>query len=50
MNFGRKLCEKCHGKNVISGSDGTYCRDCGHLRPWTKKQYEKVLGKDKNLR
>ena len=33
----RQLCNKCLTSNVVSGSDGTYCRDCGWLRTWGDK-------------
>jgi len=46
----RLACKKCFSLNVITGSDGTYCRSCGHLKVWTIKQYEKVWGKDKQMR
>jgi hypothetical protein len=34
----RTVCEKCWSYKVFSGSDGTYCKKCGHLKLWTLKQ------------
>jgi hypothetical protein len=33
----RTMCEKCFSVNVISGEEGTWCKDCGYMKKWEKK-------------